>query len=240
MTVRRRWDRPTLRAGLILGFLVFAGYWLQTRGLVYTTPSRSSFITGAGIVLVPFFDWAVFRTRVLTRHWAGTILAVGGLYLLIGGVAGRLNFGDVLTVACAAAFSLHLVLAAKYATAHDTLVVSAIQVFAVAVFALPTLPFSPRTPMTTELVITIVLLALVNTSLAIYLLMWAQARVSATEAALTLSFEPVAAAITSIIVGDDRFTVMFATGGALVIAGMLLAQLGAARPRVDREVASDA
>src|SRR5688500_5626059 len=43
----RDWRRHTLRNALILGVLVLLGYWLQTRGLLYTTPSRSAFITGA-------------------------------------------------------------------------------------------------------------------------------------------------------------------------------------------------
>jgi drug/metabolite transporter (DMT)-like permease len=43
-------------------------------------------------------------------------------------------------------------------------------------------------------------------------LMWGQAHVSATEAAVILSFEPVAAAITPIAFEGEPFTVPFAIG----------------------------
>lgn len=219
------WRRHTLRSAFVLGVLLFAGYWLQTRGLAYTTPSRSAFITGAGIVLVPFFDRFVYRTNVLVTHVIGTIAAVAGIYVLVGGVSGGLNIGDVLTAFCAAAFSLHIVLAARYSELSAPATLAAIQIATVAVLAVPTLPFSTHMPLTPQLAMVIVALALINTSLAIYMMMWAQARISATEAAIILAFEPVAAAITSVAVGADRLTTGLMIGGALVITGMLMTQI---------------
>lgn len=224
LTPRQRWNRQVIRHGALLGLLVFAGYWLQTRGLVYTTPSRSAFITGCGIVLVPFAERMIFRTAIRLSHVIGTILAVTGLYLLVGGIQGTLNLGDTLTIFCAIAFSVHVVLASRYATAHDAVALAAVQVATVAMAALPTLPFSPHQAVDREMVIVIVALALVNTSLAIYVMMWAQARISAPEAAIILSFEPVAAAITSVAVGTDAVTIPLVAGGALIVSGMIIAQ----------------
>lgn len=223
------WRRHTLRNATILGALVFAGYWLQTRGLIYTTPSRSAFITGAGIVLVPFLDRLVYQSRVLGTHVVGTLAAVAGIYLLVGGVDGGLNIGDVLTALCALAFSLHIVLAARYSEISAPASLAAIQIATVGVLSVPTLPFSPHLPVTSELALVIVALALINTSLAIYMMMWAQARISATEAAIILAFEPVAAAITSVAVGADALTAGLVGGGALVVAGIVISQL---RPAV--------
>lgn len=226
ITARSRdWRRHTVRNGLLLGALVFAGYWLQTRGLVYTTPSRSAFITGAGIVLVPFFDRWIYGTRVLITHIVGTIAAVAGLYLLVGGISGELNIGDILTALCAGAFALHIVFAARYSETSAPSSLAAIQVSAVAVLAVPTLPFAPNMPLTRELAIVIIALALINTSLAIYMMMWAQARISAAEAAIILAFEPVAAAIASVAVGADPLSASLIAGGALVVAGIIVTQL---------------
>jgi drug/metabolite transporter (DMT)-like permease len=55
--------------------------------------------------------------------------------------------------------------------------------------------------------------------------MWSQARVSATEAAVILAVEPLAASFTSIIAGEERVTVAFAFGGILILAGMVISQL---------------
>lgn len=224
LTRRDRWNGELVRAGVTLGVLVFLGYWLQTRGLLYTTPSRSAFITGAGVVLVPFFEHFIFRSGIRALHVIGTLLAVAGLYLLVGGIEGWANRGDMLTAACAGAFSIHVVLASRYSGRFEPLPLAAVQVATVAVCAAPTLPFSPHVPLSAGTIAVIVALALVNTSLAIYVMMWAQARISAAEAAIILSFEPVAAAITSVAVGDDPLAAPLVAGGSLVVAGMLVAQ----------------
>src|ERR1700733_3365593 len=59
MAYHRSW--PTLRrthiaAGALVGLCLAAGYQFQTIGLVRTTPSKSAFITGLVVVLVPLFS----------------------------------------------------------------------------------------------------------------------------------------------------------------------------------------
>jgi drug/metabolite transporter (DMT)-like permease len=78
---------------------------------------------------------------------------------------------------------------------------------------------------TTGIVAAVLFTAVVTTALAIAALMWAQAHVTATEAAVILSFEPVAAAITSIAFYGEPITGAFLLGGALILAAMLLSQL---------------
>ena len=53
---RRRFARHVFVPGLILGMLIFVGYWAQTRGLMFITPSRSALLTGLYVVMVPFAD----------------------------------------------------------------------------------------------------------------------------------------------------------------------------------------
>ena len=43
-------------AGAVVGLCLAAGYQFQTIGLVRTTPSKSAFITGMVVVLVPLFS----------------------------------------------------------------------------------------------------------------------------------------------------------------------------------------
>ena len=61
--------------------------------------------------------------------------------------------------------------------------------------------------------------------LAFVALMWGQARVTATEAAVILAFEPVAASITSIVFGREPVTALFVTGAALILMAIVLSQL---------------
>ena len=43
-----------VRDGAGLGVLLFIGFAAQTSGLQFTTPSRSAFLTGLSVLLVPF------------------------------------------------------------------------------------------------------------------------------------------------------------------------------------------
>src|ERR1035441_9365605 len=51
-TIRRK----QLAAGALVGLCLAAGYQFQTTGLARTTPSKSAFITGLVVVLVPLLS----------------------------------------------------------------------------------------------------------------------------------------------------------------------------------------
>jgi drug/metabolite transporter (DMT)-like permease len=217
--------RATFRPGLILGVLVFVGYWCQTRGLMVISPSRSAFLTGLYVVLVPFCDRLLYRARIDARAWIGSALAVIGTTMLIGGFDARPSWGDALTFVCAICFAMHVVLSAKYSAETSALALAAVQVLVVGIAAAPPSLFTPRPRMTPAVIGVIVFTAIVTTALAFVALMWGQARVTATEAAVMLAFEPVAASFTSILLGREPVTPAFLAGGAIILAAMILSQL---------------
>jgi drug/metabolite transporter (DMT)-like permease len=228
---RHRVTRDVVRPGIILGFLVFAGYWMQTRGLLVISPSRSAFLTGLYVVMVPFCDALVYRVRVSLRAWTASVLAVIGTAAMIGGFDARPSFGDMLTVACAVLFAFHVVLSARFSARHSTTGLAAVQVLFVGLAAAPPSLFAPRPAATREIVIVILFTAIVTTALAFAALMWAQAHVSATEAAVILAFEPVAASLTSIIWDHEPMTTAFVIGALLILTAMIVSQTrGAGSP----------
>ena len=69
----------SVRAGCLVGVFLFIGNELQTVGLQYTTPSKSAFLTGVSVVLVPVF-LALFWKRAINRWTSvGVVLAFVGL-----------------------------------------------------------------------------------------------------------------------------------------------------------------
>jgi len=80
---------------------------------------------------------------------------------------------------------------------------------------------------TREIVIVILFTAIVTTALAFAALMWGQAHVSATEAAVILAFEPVAASLTSIIWDHEPMTRAFVMGALLILTAMIVSQTSA-------------
>ena len=218
--VRRSVSRAMLWPGVVLGILIFGAYWTQTRGLLTISPSRSAFLTGLYVVVVPFL-----QGRVRRNGWIAAGLALAGTIALVGKPEGPAAIGDALTVGCALFSAFHVVYAARVTT-HDTATgLAAIQVLFVALAAAPFAAFTPAVPWSASIVGAILFTAVVTTALAFAALMWGQAHVTATEAAVILSFEPVAAAITSIAFYGEPITAAFVIGAALILAAMLLSQL---------------
>ncbi|HKS25773.1 MAG TPA: DMT family transporter [Thermoanaerobaculia bacterium] len=221
----RQMPRSVVAPGAIMGLVLFVAYWGQTRGLLTISPSRSAFLTGLYVVLVPFADRVLYKTRIPIAAWIGSALALFGTALLIGGFEARPAIGDLLTMICAVASALHVVLSAKLSVNRPALGLAAMQVLVVGLAAAPVSAFALRVTWSREVAFAIVFTAIVTTALAFVALMWGQARVTATEAAVILAFEPVAASVTSIAFAHEPVTPMFLTGAALILTAIVLSQL---------------
>lgn len=223
--MRRRLSRAMIVPGIVLGLLVFIGYISQTHGLRLISSSRSAFLTGLYVVMVPFFQWRT-TGRPRLHVWIASVLAVVGTTVLIGGgVELRATFGDLLTLFCAVIFALHVVFSARWSTSEHATALAGVQVLFVGLAAGPFALFSRPTPWDANIIAVIIFTAVVTTALAFAALMWAQAQVTATEAAVILSFEPVAAAITSITWEGEPLTLPFVSGAVMILAAMLLSQM---------------
>ena len=66
---------------------------------------------------------------------------------------------------------------------------------------------------------------------------WAQAHLPPTRAAIIMSMEPVFAALFAVLLGGESMTVRMVFGGLLVLAAMLMAELGPRR-KVEAEVST--
>jgi len=221
----RQLPRAAIGPGAILGLVLFGAYWCQTRGLLTISPSRSAFLTGLYVVIVPFADRILYSTRIPFAARIGSALALFGTTLLIGGFDARPTIGDLLTIGCAVCSALHVVLSAKVSVDKPALGLAAVQVIVVGLAAAPVSALAPRVTWSREVAFAIVFTAIVTTALAFVALMWGQARVTATEAAVILAFEPVAASITSIVFGREPVTPLFLTGAALILMAIVLSQL---------------
>src|SRR5207244_2271031 len=107
------------RDGVLAGVALGSGYVFQTWGLRFTTSARSAFITYLLVVFVPLLAAVVLRRRPHAATLVGVAVAVVGLLLLTGGGGGGLGKGELLTVGCAVAFAVHILILAEVAHRHD-------------------------------------------------------------------------------------------------------------------------
>ena len=223
--------RENLQKGALLSLFLLAGFLLQTLGLERTTPSRSAFITGLCVILVPFITLVVFRRVPRVASLFGVGLACAGLYVLTapaGGEAG-LTTGDLLTLGAALAYAIHISLTERFAPDEGAIGLVAVQLWGVALGAAACLPFvEAHVEWTPAYVGAFLFCGLFASAMAISIQTWAQARTTAVRAALVYALEPVFAAAYSVALGYERLGGREAAGGALIIVGVLVAEAGPA------------
>ena len=224
---RGRMDLRALSAGVILGFFLFIGYLFQTWGLVYTTASKSAFITGFGVILVPFIQvFYGFHLRAATA--LGALLGFAGIYFLVlpSGLD-SVNRGDILTLGGAVSFAVHIVLVGGYTRRHSFRRLVPTQVLTVGALATLALPFDRQMRMDWSLWLVAALLvtALLATGFAFSVQNWAQQFTPPAHTALIFALEPVFAALTSRVVLGEHLGGKVLLGSALILGGMVVSEL---------------
>ena len=124
----KKLSREGWRDGMLIGVFLFAGFAFQTVGLVHTTATRSAFITGMCVVLVPSLSVVMLKTKSDGWQILGVIMAAAGLYFLSRPEAGGFNKGDLLTALCAVSFAVEVVLVQKFTQKHPPLDMIMVQI----------------------------------------------------------------------------------------------------------------
>lgn len=230
----RRIDRHTLGAGAVIGWFMFSGYALQTVGLQFTTPAKAAFITSSCVVMVPVFHAVIGRKRASGWVWPGAGAALAGLYFLTvprTGLGG-LNAGDLWVLACAVMWAFHILVVGHYSPRLSAGGLTFVQVGVAAALTLVFLPLlaasgweAPRLEWNGMLMAAVLVSAVGSTAIAFSLQVWAQKFTSPAHVAILFSLEPVFAALTSTILYRERFTPRALAGAALILAGVVAAEL---------------
>ena len=230
----RHLSRDTIRAGVILGGFLFAGYAFQTTGLGLTTPSKSAFITGSAIVLVPVFLALFWGRHASAWMWTGAAASTGGLYFLTVPAEGlgALHRGDLLTFIGAVLFALHIIYVGHYSPRHPVLALTLLQVATAAALSAVFIPLAavlqierPRIDASPAFFFALFVTVIGATVIAFSIHVWAQRHTSATHTALLFSLEPVFAGATSFFVTGERLGPRGFLGAALILGGILVAEL---------------
>jgi drug/metabolite transporter (DMT)-like permease len=230
----KKTTRAEIRAGALIGILMFSGYVFQTVGLLSTTPSKAAFITGSSVVMVPILHGIFWRSRIGIWVWAGAASALAGLYLLTvpkTGLTG-LNHGDLLVGGCAVAFALHILFVGHYSPKYSVGALSFYQVAATAALSLVALPlvtvlhWEPfRFRLSPDLLLALVVTAAFATAFAFSVQVWAQKRTTPSHTAILFSLEPVFAGLTSFLFFGERLSTRGLIGAGLILLGIILAEM---------------
>lgn len=235
-------------AGALVGLCLATGYQFQTTGLARTTPSKSAFITGLVVVLVPLFSIVPALRPPGSRapRWnafTGAALAFGGILLLTAAPAenasrasalaslipdlSTINTGDLLTFGCAVGFAFHCIALGHVSPRIAFQPLAILQVGFCAVFMALSLPLieHPHIAWTPRLIAALAVAAVLATAAAFSIQSWAQSILPSTHTALIMTLEPVFAWITSFLFIGERLGLRPACGALLILAGIALTEL---------------
>jgi drug/metabolite transporter (DMT)-like permease len=239
-------------AGALVGLCLAIGYQFQTTGLARTTPSKSAFITGLLVVMVPLLSIIPGLRPPGARppRWKaflGAALAFTGIVLLTAPAAGpiagstsllgqtarllpdttSINLGDLLTLGCALGFAFHCLALSHISPRIAFQPLALLQVGFCAVFMALSLPLieHPHLTGTPRLAVALGIAAVLSTAVGFSVQSWVQSVLPPTHTALLLTLEPVFAWITSFLVMGERLGLRPACGALLILSGIALTEL---------------
>lgn len=216
-----------LAVGMLAGIALFLGSSFQQVGIVYTTAGKAGFITGLYVVLVPLAA-AFFGRRTTIATWAGTVLATTGLYLLSVTSQFAIQIGDLLVLVGAFFWTAHVLILAKFASRIPPVKLAIMQFAACSVLSMVVSLFTEQTalPGAVDAIPAILYGGVMSVGIAYTLQIVGQKHAHPAHASIILSLEGVFAVIGGTILLDEALSVRGWTGCALMLAGMLLSQLG--------------
>lgn len=226
----KKTTRKEVFSGLVAGVFLFGGFMLQTMGLEFSsTPSVNAFLTAANVILVPFIVWLVYKKRPAGRVFVSAVACLAGVGALSiqPGEAFRLAPGDLITLGGAFFFALHTVALAQLSGRINSRVLTFLQMEAAAALSafvyFATVGFAP-VQLTLRGFVAVLYLALASSCLAYFIQTHCQQAVSASKASLIIATESLFAALLSIMLGFEQFSIQIALGGVLILASLVLAE----------------
>ena len=223
----KAYRKATLVGGLFCGVFLTAASLFQQIGMLTTSAGKAGFITALYMLLVPVFNFVLFRKRNTLLVWIGVLIGVAGMYLLCVKEGFRLTHGDTLVCICAVLFSGHILCADYFTRKGDPVRIAAIQSLMVCVVSavLAVITEEPSWEKIVSAAVPILYCGVVSAGAGYTLQLVGQKYTDPTIASLLMSLESVFAVIAGSVLLKERMTTREAIGCVIMFAAILLVQI---------------
>lgn len=224
--------RAAIIKGTILGFFLFLGFVFQNVGMVYTTASKSAFITSMMVVFVPLLQFIVERRSPNLGNILGVVIVTAGLWFLTQPTGSAFNIGDALTLGCAVVFAIYIVYLDVVSQEITTPRLTFLQMASNALFSGITVMLFENVMFTVSALslLTIAYLTVFATIISVWVQTRFQKDTTPTRAVIIFTVEPVIASVIAHLVLGEQLGMLGILGGGLIIGGVLLSELSEAIP----------
>jgi drug/metabolite transporter (DMT)-like permease len=227
---------------ILLGILLFVAFSSQTVGLKYTLATKSAFITGSSVVMIPIIQ-ALFEKQFPSKYsLAGvSIVFTGIIFLAAGGnsldafvksLGEGFNKGDMLTLICAFSYALYVVYLDYTSKKYSFWMLLFTQFFVMSVLSFATAGLFSLTGLerlhvepTGNLISAVIYTSIFATLITVYLQTKYQKLISPTKAGIVFSFEPVFAAFIAFFALSEKIGNFGYIGSALIFIGLLISEV---------------
>lgn len=216
---------------LAAGVLMCLGINFQQIGLVYTTAGKAGFITGLYVIMVPVFGY-FFGQRIGAGVWIGAPMAVVGMYLMSMTESLTLAPGDGWVLVCAVMWAFHVLVVGYFSPKMDSFVLGFGQAIVCAFLSLAVVAFKGELVLDGIWEARYALLygGIGSVAIGFTLQIIGQKDAKPAHAAIILQLEAVVAALSGWVCLGEIMTPRSILGAALMLGGMLSAQLWMFRP----------
>jgi drug/metabolite transporter (DMT)-like permease len=213
-------------SGILLGLILFAGATFQQAGIVSTTAGNAGFITGLYVILVPVFGMFTGQ-KAGVNLWGGAILATFGLYFLSVTENFTISKGDALVLIGAVFWAVHVLYTGWLSprTPVMRLAITQYTVCAILSMLAAFLFESNNLEGIYSAIIPLLYGGLLSVGVAFTLQIIGQKKAPPAHTAIILSLEAVFAVIGGLLILSETMTDRKWVGCALMLAGMVLAQV---------------
>jgi drug/metabolite transporter (DMT)-like permease len=240
--LKRTFDRKTIIAGVFLGFLLFSGFATQTVGLKYTSATKSGFLTGTAVIMIPLLQVMIEKKIPNKGVIIGTLLVIIGITFLSSGgnsiislfndIGSNFNLGDGLTLICALFFALYIIFLDIETVKYDFWLLLFLQILTTSFLAviflfifsfvnLEVIKINITNNLIWALIYTSIFATLITTGLQTKY----QKNVTPAKAGIIFAFEPIFAAIFAFFVLGEKIGNFGYLGASLIILGLIISEI---------------
>lgn len=232
--------RQVIRKGVVLGAFLGGGFIAQMKGLAITTASRSAFITGMSVAIVPLLQLAMERRAPRLGNALGILIASIGLWMMTSPESAPFNAGDALTVLCAVLFSAYIVYLDIVSHEVPTIRLLFLQFASTAVIALLWVVAAGHVSIHLDVrgYGALAFLTVFATLFTTYLQTRHQKTTTPTRAAVIFTVEPVIAAVIAALALGESLGAAGVVGGVLILVGVMVSEFSESIPLLKMSLAS--